>query len=339
MSLFRYLNVLRSLPFVMDASLVSSATGGSADAMLDLRTPSRKRSRLRIEQKAGVLNRAMAERIISRTQGDPPGTWIVFAPFVTTALGRLFAEADVNYVDEAGNCRLAIGGEYVAHIEGRKRIKSTSSEYGRITANGYQLLFALLLREELVRAPIRHMAYLAGLKKTTAAEALDRLQKAGLVLKSATGRQVKTTGVLDRWILGYSDMLRPRLAIGRFEGAERDPEQLTARLERALEGLDTPWAWGGGAAAYRLLGHFRGDETVLHVGPGLDEPTRSLRVLPKDDGRLILVRAPGPIAFEERPAPHIAPALLIYSELLLVGTERSREAAEQVRMKYLRDLS
>ena len=57
----------------------------------------------------------------------------------------------------------------------------------------------------------------------------------------------------------------------------------------------------------------------------------------RDNGPLILLRAPGPIAFEGA-APRTVAPLLVYSELLFDGDKRRRETAVEIQRKYLGEI-
>jgi hypothetical protein len=47
-----------------------------------------------------------------------------------------------------------------------------------------------------------------------------------------------------------------------------------------------------------------------------------------------MLGVPGPLGLEG-PAPHVAHPLLVYTELLVEGDERAREAAEEIHSRYL----
>jgi hypothetical protein len=61
---------------------------------------------------------------------------------------------------------------------------------------------------------------------------------------------------------------------------------------------------------------------------------RQLNLLPAKDGPVVVLGVPGPLGLEG-PAPHVAHPLLVYTELLVEGDERAREAAEEIRSRYL----
>jgi hypothetical protein len=157
-------------------------------------------------------------------------------------------------------------------------------------------------------------------------------------LTNRFGLSRKPRRILDRWLRGYETQVRPRLLIGRYKTQDRDPDALEQRVEKELRDV-LGWAWGGGAAAYRLTRYYRGPETIMHLQP--DPGTgvvKRLRALRANDGPLILMRAPGPIAFEGS-QPRTVNPLLVYAELLFADDKRAREAADMVQKKYLGHLT
>jgi hypothetical protein len=130
-------------------------------------------------------------------------------------------------------------------------------------------------------------------------------------------------------------VLRPGLLIGRYDPGSSDPEAAEARIEKAL-GDRVPWAYGGTAAGHRLTRYYRGEETVVHVTAGTaDQAKRQLKALPRQDGNLLLVEAPAPLALRG-PVPRVAHPLLVYAEMLTATSPRAAEAAREVRERFLK---
>lgn len=333
----RCVDRLRELPFVDEIALILDPRSGGADAVIRVVTPTAKKNYV-VEVKRTHLTRALAQGVIAQAARYAPTPWILFARHVGRPLARLLAEQDVNFVDLAGNCRLRVARKHFGMIEGRPPERRPQEGRG-IGVPGLQLLFALLARPALLAAPIRTLATIAGTARTTAADRLAQLERQGLVLKIAGERRlVEPRRILDQWLKGYETQVRPRLVVGRYRTQDPDPDALERRIEREL-GDDLEWAWGGGAAAYRLTRHYRGPDTTVHVerAPGIDVVKR-LRALRANDGPLILMRAPGPMAFEGA-QPRTANPLLVYAELLCAGDRRAREAADMVQKKYLGHLA
>ena len=131
-------------------------------------------------------------------------------------------------------------------------------------------------------------------------------------------------------------MVRPRLRIGSYRTQDDDPRVLETHIEQVLAGEES-WGFGGGAAALRLTQHYRGESTVLHVARPLPELPKRLRALRDDEGALVLLGIPGPLAWKGA-LPRTVHPLLVYTELLISENERAREAALEIRDRYLSGL-
>jgi hypothetical protein len=329
-----YLDNLRSLPFVRRVRLLANRLrrGKATDGLLELTTP-RGQRRLRVEEKASHLTLPVVRDLIARTASRTTPPLILFAPYVSAEMAAALLPHGINFVDKVGNCHLDLGGDYCAHVEGR-RLRRHLDAPGGLRAPGFRLVFALLVEPDLLNSPIRHIAQAAGVSLGTVSNVLHRLKHDRMVVQTKSRLHlVRTDDLVERWIAGYAETLRPELLAGRFETADRDPPTLESRLEALLD-RDGTWAWGGAAAVFRLTKHYRSDETVLHTpDPASDLPQR-LKALPHPAGRLIILGVPGPLAFRGK-APHTVHPLLIYTELILTGSDRAREAASELRERFL----
>lgn len=329
-----YLDCLRTLPFVKNVELRLSDRhpDQQEDARISLRTP-KGRHDLAVQVKTMPLSRSAAQSLVARALRNPVRSWVAFSPYVSQPVGHFLASQDIGFVDQAGNCHITVGQDYLAHIEGRR--PRLPSRQGRgLGARSYQVFFALLAHPELVTAPIRSLAEAAGVRKTAAADLLQRLKDEGFILRDKAGRRmVRPSALMDRWVVGYGDKLRPRLLVGRYRAAAREPFAFEKHVEATL-GDDLNWAWGGGTAGYRLTQHYRSGTTTLHVAAPSTTMQRQLNLLPAKDGPIVILGVPGPLALEG-PAPHVAHPLLVYTELLVEGDERALEAAAEIRTRFL----
>jgi len=333
-----YLAHLRRLPFVRDANAEVSRVApvdGGLDAVVRLKTP-RGMRRLYAEIKRTHLSYEFASHVVSQMRHSRWKPSILMTPYVAPRLGEFLEERGINYVDRVGNCFLSLGADYVARVEGRRRPPRDLSR-ATLRAPSYQVLFALLAHPELANASVRVLAESAGVGKTAAAEMIQRLESEGYLGRTTNGRQLLERGrLVERWLTGYADILHPSLTFGRFRIAQDDPAELEARVGKAL-GQAKPWAWGGGAAAFRLTGHFRGEDSVLWISESTSDVLRRLKALPAKDGPLTILRPKGTLMLEGAKS-HTAHPLLVYAELLTRPSDRAAEAAEEVRAKYLKHL-
>ncbi|MEE9179277.1 MAG: type IV toxin-antitoxin system AbiEi family antitoxin [Vicinamibacteria bacterium] len=330
-----YLIQLESLPFVETIEVEAFTprpAQGNPDFRVRLNTVDGTH-RFLVDFKRSHLTRAAVERIAHLAAGTKSSI-LVMAPYISPQMTQLLGKRDVNFVDLAGNCHVAVGRTLLAHVEGRRPVSATTRD-SRLGAKTYQVLFALLAQPDLVAKPVRVIAEKATVSKSMVAKVLERMEKEGSIGRTRRGRQLfPSTRLLDRWQTGYSDVLRPQLMVGRFRAPELDPFALERRIEGLLEGA-TDWAWGGATAGFRLTGHFRGDETTLHVSGSVSTRIgRRLKVAPSATGNLTVVKVPGPLAFAGS-RPRTAHPLLVYAELMTAGKERESEAATEILYRYL----
>jgi hypothetical protein len=330
-----YLARLRELPFVRAATIRAPDVRPRhrrLDGIVVVKTPDDMHE-LTVELKRTYLTYATADGVLTQMKAVTPKPWILFAPHIPRPLGRHLAEHDANYMDLAGNCRLVLGHRYVAHVEGRARERAAEERRG-LRVPGYQVLFAILAEPELLNATVRRLADAAGTGKTAAAETLRRLQDENLI-GEVKGRRfiLEAKVLLERWIAGYATHVRPRLLIGTYRTADRDSEALERHVEDVLADK-LNWGFGGGAAAARLSRFYRGERTVVHLEKAPLDLQKRLQAQRADDGPLVLLRAPGQIAFAGV-KPRTVHPLLIYTELLVTNDPRAREGANEVWDRHL----
>ncbi|MGB5880220.1 MAG: type IV toxin-antitoxin system AbiEi family antitoxin [Thermoanaerobaculia bacterium] len=330
-----YLRHLWHLPFIEKAKILEVAPAGyqaQPDALLLVTTPQGDH-RFLVEEKRTHLTYTIADGAIAQMERETRHPWILFAPYVAPPMARHLMENGVFFVDRVGNCHLAIGQEHIVQIEGRKPDKTAKKARGIGTA-GHQALFAILAKPELLNTPVRTLAEAAGIGKTAAAETLRRFEEEGVIGRGERQRHLLQRDLLlDRWLTGYENFLRPRLTLGTFLRPDPDPEATEEWIERHLNG-EVNWAWGGGTAAMRLTGYYRGEGTVLYVEAAPFDLQNRLQAIPARDGPLTVLQAPGPVALEGQALRTVHP-LLVYTDLLGAGGERARDAAHEIRQRYL----
>jgi hypothetical protein len=329
----KYLAHLREFPFVREAHYLERAKR-PADALLKLRTPTGTYEFL-VEQKRTHLTYALADLLLARHQGKARAKWILFAPYVGRKMAQYLAGKRVNFMDLAGNCYIEVGKEYLAMVEGRTPLPKAAVGRGLGVA-GNQVLFAILARPHILNEPVRQVAAVAGVGKTAVANTLLRLEEEGLIGKGKQHRIIlNRKEILERWLVGYVNMVRPRLILGNFRTADLDPGQLEAKIEKHLTG-QIEWAWGGGAAAFRLDHYYRGEETILHLTKGFEKLPMLLQAIPDRNGFLAVLLPPGPLAFEGIIQRTVHP-LLVYTQLMASDDKRAIDAAKRIEQRFLLD--
>lgn len=340
-NLGRYLEPIRALPFVtaLDWTVAPRGTGDrEIDAEIKITTPRRK-FKLVAEFKRTYMDRATLNALIAQqahVRQKLKLPLLLIARYIPTLMGERLAEAGINFVDGVGNLHVNLGGDYYVFAVGRKEIKPKVAER-RTTAAMVQAAFAFLTDANAVHWPVRKLAEVAGIGKTAAAEARQRLTETGVLHATRTGLQIADRKALEEDFLGgYERVLRPELLMGRFRPLERDPNTLVAKFEQWAGQNEVPWAVTGAPAAFRLQRLYRGEEVPVFIRTVPDRLTRDLKLLPDKNGTVTLLREFGTLfPWRVEGGVPIAHPWLIYAELLHEGGARALEAATEIREKFL----
>lgn len=341
-----YMEHLRSLAFVESAE-VKPSNDSVRDHTLEI-VVKRRKHKFEVGLLRTHLSMPEVERWIGRAKMEGrKRPLLLLAPYVSRPMGARLREAGVQYIDQAGNMHLALSetpnskNSFVAFVEG-KRASPIARSDAAWRAPGYQVLFALLVKPELLTASVRTIAAQAGVSTSPVLQVQKKLLQTGIAVDRRGEWQWTPRGqsiARELWLHGYHATLRPHLLIGRYRTrTPLAPEELEIAVERTLHDHQ-PLRWGGASAAHRLDGYYRGDRTVVHVEEtGLTPASLAgtLRMIPDPEGPLLVLRNPGPCALESRDPSTVHP-LLVWAELLAEGHDRASEAAERFAQAFLKD--
>jgi hypothetical protein len=304
------------------------------DGTLELRAHSG-RFEFPLEVKRSFLSTSITNGLISRARREHP--LMLFAHYVNRPTGERLAEAGINFVDEVGNLHIALGKEFHTLVLGKPK-RHAESESKRLGTATVQVLFTCLARTDAMALPVRELAAMAGVGKTAAAEARQKLVGEGILHESTDKpRRVGDAKRLSELFLeGYHRILRPHLFVGRYRSQDRDANLFVKRFADFAQQHALKWALTGGAGAAALDRFYRGEETSLFVGNASADVPRLLALLPDRKGPITLLRFFSPLIVFPRPEGNpIAHPWLLYAELLQNNEPRALEAAEEIRERYL----
>jgi hypothetical protein len=339
-----YIHDLRQLPFIRGVEITpepQSATGEARpDAILRIKTP-RRTFRFGLELKRTFLDQALTNAVIGqhaalqRTQGIP---LLLAARYIPRPTGERLAAAGVNFIDRPGNVHLTLGDDHHVLVLGRREA-STEPTARRVGPALVQLAFVLLADPEAAAWPLRKLAAAAGIGKTAAATARERLTRLGLLGQTREGalRLADQKGLADEFVTGYGRVLRPHLHLGRFRAQENVEAAFLKKVAKAAKEQQTDWALTGGPAAYALDRFYRGAEIPIMMRPFTPDLQRALRLVPDRQGAVVALATFGE-RWHWRTAGdlNIAHPWLVYAELVNAGQARALEAAAQFRDAHLK---
>lgn len=262
---------------------------------------------------------------LRRWSGERP--LLVLGERVSERSANALREADIQYLDSAGNAYIAFE-DVLIDIRGRRgpvpRARSAvpSRSVNLFSPRRARVVFALVTWPHLARASVRDLATVAGVSSGLTHDSLDLLERNGY-LSSGGNRELRDGGeLLDHWTAAYPSGLAPTLGLGEFAGDIGD-----VRPARP----DQPIFVSGESAVPRTI---RPVSLTIYV-EDLDPMLPILNRWRSDEQPNIVVRRKfwtDPEAPSELPDGRLlVPWTLAYADLMATGESRQREAARQLR--------
>lgn len=274
------------------------------------------------------ITKAKLAELASR--GDDENT-VVVSEYVTPEQARQLREADVNYLDAAGNARLKAQGTIVL-VEGQKPKQPTAEEKAAGRAfqpAGLKVLFTILVDPGRVNDSYRDLAERVDVSPAAVKYVLDDLERRGSLIKVGRGRGMSrrptdVSGLAQRWANSYGDVLRPKLLRGRYRFLTPDQQRRWKSL--TFEGTAT--CWGGEPAADLYAGLLRAERLTIYTTAATSDLARTLRIVPAADGPIEVLDKFWADDVETVDGQPVAPRLLVYADLLASGQTRNLETAQ-----------
>lgn len=265
---------------------------------------------------------------------------LLVAPRITAETAEKCREFDLQFIDAAGNAYLRGPGLYVM-VKGQRPIEGddfllTGQEGKRAgTATHLRVIFVLLGKPELLNAPYRDIARVAGVALGTIGWVFHDLANRGLTTggkRKGDRVMLERKKLIDEWVTTYPIKLRQKLNPRRFKAPKPD---WWKTLDIAQYGAQ----WGAEVAAEKLTGYLRPNTVTiyLHEEKGRRNLTRLVaenRLRPDTGGDIEILDAFWDFD-NEQPMAQTVPPLLAYADLIATLDPRNLEAAKLIYDQYL----
>lgn len=322
------LDVLRGYGVIVEWLTAAYPPAGTRqpDAMFQLNG-----QRYQVEVKRSVTPSSLGA--VAHQVQDAQVPVLLVADYITPPVADTLRAQGLAFVDAAGNAYVQQPGLLV-WVKGQKpqHTASAKAPTGRaFQASGLSVLFTLLCNPAWLNLPYRDIAQRAGVAHGTVGWVMAELQALGHV-GEVHGRRawVHRERLLKLWAEFYPRVLRPKLLLGRYQAetlswwSELDPAAYGAVL-------------GGEAAGGRLTGYLRPGTVTFYADKINPRLLLDLRLRQDDAGNVQIYKrfwhfdVPPQLAAAETDAPpQLAPALLVYADLMASGEGRSMETARLV---------
>lgn len=266
---------------------------------------------------------------------------LLVAPRITPETADRCRELDIPFLDAAGNAYLRAPGLFV-FITGQRPpndLPGAMTATPRAgTATAHRMIFAILCRPTLLKAPYRDIVNAAGIALGAVGWVFFDLDTRGFTTggKHKGGRRLIEPGKLfEEWVTNYPIKLRPKLNPRRFRAGNPDWwKNADITKYGAL--------WGGEVAADRLTHYLKPATRTIYVRKKEERDTvkelvvaHRLRADPKGDIEILDIFWDLP---NDPDHPDTVPPILVYADLMATMDTRNIETARLIREKYIDDV-
>lgn len=260
-------------------------------------------------------------------------SFIVVADNIFPTLKENLRQHRISYLDTAGNIFIHTDQIYL-WIDGKKSVKKSKAVTNRaFTKTGLRAVFFILRHPKAINQSYRYLAQQTRVSLGNIKNVFEGLTEAGFILQKNKAEKIlhNKTGLLDRWIGGYRESLKPALHMGsfRFWNKEKSENWQTLSFPDGVDAM-----WGGEGAASEMVGYLNPQELTVYT----DQKSALLRawtLIPDSSGELHMYEK-----FwhdEKAQTGEQAPPLLVYADLLITDDPRCIATASLIYDKYLQD--
>lgn len=250
---------------------------------------------------------------------------LLIADYIPHNIAAEYSKNGINYLDTAGNCSITTAN-LILRIEGKKREKPERINQSRaFQESGVKIIYQLLSKPDTVNYTFRDLAKKAEVSLGSVASVIQELTDLQFYMKTNNGKFLNNkTALLERWVIAYHDVLRPKLMLKRMrftKVSQNDWESLPLR-----DAEDTV-LWGGEPAASILTNYLYPGKFTIYTNGFWKSLISDLQLAPADDGDIEVLR----MFWEQEDGyfeKQIVSPLLIYADLMGSGNDRNIETAK-----------
>ena len=258
---------------------------------------------------------------------------LVIAQTIFPKLKEELRKQKIAYLDDAGNAYINYQ-DLVIWIDGQKKEEKGNTVTNRaFTKAGLKVVFHLLADERLINLPYRELAKMAEVGLGNINYIMTGLKDMGYVLQFDNKRKTlqKKKELLDRWMGGFAETLKPAIHIGNFRFVNAIEFANWRKIR--LEAHDT--VWGGEPGGDLLTNDLNPAILTIYTTGNKADIMKQLKVLPEPKGNIKVYQKFWNYPLELKNP--LAPPLLIYIDLMLTGDPRCQEIAKRIFDKYLKN--
>lgn len=239
----------------------------------------------------------------------------------------------IGYLDIAGNIYLQTD-KHNLWIEGLKRVKLKIEKPNRaFKSAGIKLIFHILTCKDILNQPQRTISENTGVSLGNISYILNELEELNFLIKknkNAVHLNNKKE-LLQKWMTGFDEILKPSLHIGNFRFIKKDEEQNWKKLN--LRKNQTYWS--GEPAGELITNYLHPEIFTIYTDESSSSIIKNYRFVPDQMGNIKIFKKfwKGSAEYDQT----VVHAILAYSDLLNSGNSRCIETANKIYEEHIKE--
>lgn len=257
---------------------------------------------------------------------------IVIAETIAAPVKDTLRTKGIAYLEANGNAYINHGYTTI-FIDGNNPIRELKPVTNRaFTKTGLKAVFHLLNDPQAITRTYRQLAEETGLALGNIKYVIDGLNEAGFILPLDKRKVIlrNKKALLERWLAGYRETLKPDLLKGIYKMWKEEIRENWQAIN--LNSLNMQW--GGEAAAEIITGYLKANVLTIYTQAFTAKQANELWLVPDKNGDIHVYEK---FWHSSEENGGVAPVLLIYADLLLTEDPRCIETANTIYQNLLKD--
>lgn len=282
-----------------------------------------------VKSEVRASNKGMVLSKINELKNNSQVPVLLIANYIASDIAAEFQNKNINYIDTAGNTFLKVD-ELFIFISGQKKQKTLKINQSRAFQEaGIKLIFSLLKDPENLQLSYRELAKITRIAIGSISSILNELTELSFILKTSDKKRTlkNTQDLLNRWIIAYNDILRPRLLKKRM----RFSEKLNTKKWRSLlfKTNNEVNLWGGEPGASIITNQLKPSYFTIYTTGSWQNIAKELKLIPDEQGEIEILGVFWDTSDCDTQNITV-PVLLIYADLISSGYERNIQIANEI---------
>ena len=261
--------------------------------------------------------------ILSKFQDfDKDKNWLLVADYLAKEVAEVLQQENYNYLDVAGNAHIKADNLFI-FVEGKKKKPKEKTNQSRAFQEvGLKLLLLLISDPKSLQLSYRELADKTNVSLGSVSNIFTELKDLDFLLTTNNKRVLKNEDLLlDRWVVAYNEILKPRMLRKKYRFANEDYNFINVNT------AEFGFVWGGEAAADIITNYLKSSQYIIYYDDDLPTLAKNLRLIPDNNGNIEVYNTFWTKDLNLK-YHNTAPPLVIYADLMGSNSSRNIETAK-----------